>query len=372
VLGLKDAISDPESSPKRPVGTTGRWVPLAVAGLFALACVVGPGLIPDGHTPFLAGIGNLDAATVAAAGFSHTEPSNALSIPTWAIHFSSVYEYLFAMSLVWQLAETTNNERWKGMTWGMLPLHASGICACTYHIFYNQFQFLVTAQAGLTALGNITCMIAAYRIAASNGWSVAELNPFRKLPEDEGLASTPMVTSDSAAVAAPPLESNVVSGAKLVAVTLATSYIVKYGELGLDLPFQTNTVVPTLMIIGIPAITAYSYYQKSQTVDGQAPPAFSMEDVKAYGVAGTVAYILTELAFWVVAFPVAATALYQSTGHWPDVVNDTVDRAAVLGFIFAGANIARALVPLRFGAALALAPWVDANIIKRNTSSGNQ
>ena len=90
-----------------------------------------------------------------------------------------------------------------------------------------------------------------------------------------------------------------------------------------------------------------------------------MEDVKKYGVAGTVAYVLTELAFWAVAFPVASTALYQSTGHWPDVINDPVDRATVLGFIFAGANVARLLVPLRLGAALALAPWVDENIINR-------
>ena len=35
----------------------------------------------------------------------------------------------------------------------------------------------------------------------------------------------------------------------------------------------------------------------------------------------------------------------------------------MLAFIFAGANIARAFVPLRLGAALALAPWVDENIL---------
>lgn len=92
----------------------------------------------------------------------------------------------------------------------------------------------------------------------------------------------------------------------------------------------------------------------------------SMADVKKYGVSGTVAYILTELAFWAVAFPVASTALYQSTGHWPDIINDGTDRATVSGFIFAGANVARLLVPFRLGAALALAPWVDENVINRN------
>ena len=77
------------------------------------------------------------------------------------------------------------------------------------------------------------------------------------------------------------------------------------------------------------------------------------------------AYVLTELAFWAVAFPVASTLFYQSVGHWPDVINDGGDRAAVLASVFAGANIARLLVPLRFGAALALAPWVDENLINR-------
>jgi hypothetical protein len=92
----------------------------------------------------------------------------------------------------------------------------------------------------------------------------------------------------------------------------------------------------------------------------------TMADVKKYGVAGTVAYVLTELAFWVVAFPVAATALYKSTGHWPDVVNDNADRGAVLAFIFAGANVARLFVPVRLGVALSLAPWVDDNLLNRD------
>ena len=93
-------------------------------------------------------------------------------------------------------------------------------------------------------------------------------------------------------------------------------------------------------------------------------PAQTLEfaDVKKYGVAGTVAYVITELAFWILAFPAAAYALYNTTGHWPDL-SDNADRAAVLSFIFAGANVARLAVPLRLGAALALAPWVDENLI---------
>jgi hypothetical protein len=29
------------------------------------------------------------------------------------------------------------NEKWKGMTWGMMPLLGGALSACTYHFFYN-------------------------------------------------------------------------------------------------------------------------------------------------------------------------------------------------------------------------------------------
>lgn len=376
-------MTNPNPSPDT-IGK-GRLAAFGIAGLFAAACVLGPfSLGVEGHAPFLLGLGNLPTEFVQSLPFvTHNEPVNALSIPTWAIHFSSVIEYVFAMSLVWDFAETTRNPTWKGLTWGMLPLHASGVVACTYHFFYNDpsLQFLVTTQAGLTLLGNITLMIAAFRIASSNGWTLDEVNPWPRSNTSpvglvvDGVAALPLEVKEAT-------ESNQVLAAKLVALTLFASYAVKYGELGLDLPFTPNPAVATAMILGIPAITAYSFYSRS--AEGEKPtlsflnlgsgsngendgkPSLSMADIKKYGVAGTVAYVLTELAFWIVAFPVAATAMYQSSGHWPDVVNDTTDRAAVLAFIFAGANIARAFVPVRLGAALALAPWVDENILNRN------
>jgi len=90
----------------------------------------------------------------------------------------------------------------------------------------------------------------------------------------------------------------------------------------------------------------------------------TMDDVKKYGTAGTVSYVLTELIFWVVALPTEVFTFYNIEGRWPDW-SDGADEAAVLGFVFAASNIARLLLPLRFGAALALAPWVDANIMAR-------
>uniref|UniRef100_A0A7S1VXE7 Uncharacterized protein n=1 Tax=Grammatophora oceanica TaxID=210454 RepID=A0A7S1VXE7_9STRA len=376
VLGFQEASTTTE----KPNLGLGRTVSLGLAAAFAAACAVGPTLGFEAHSPFLFGLGNLPPETVASLPWvSHAEPENALSLPTWAIHFSSVFEFVFAMGAVWQFSKVTKNETWKGLTWGMLPLHASGICACTYHFFYNPsvLQILVTMQAGFTCLGNLTCAIAAFRIARSNGWSLEEVNPF---PKSE---TSPRGLKVEAAAAMPleiltdkPKEPTVALVGKLVGATLVTSYAVKYGELGLDLPFTPNLPVGLLLVFGIPALTAYNFYSDGAKENGGEAmfklPSFggdgeglSMADVKKYGVSGTVAYVLTELAFWAVAFPVASAALYKTSGHWPDVINDSSDRATVLGFIFAGANVARLLVPLRLGAALALAPWVDDNILSR-------
>lgn len=379
VLGFREAMTNPNySSSGSKYGNTPKIIGVVGALLFAAACATGTGLGFEVHSPFLFGIGNLPEDAVASLPFvMHSEPINALSIPTWAIHCSSVIEFLFAMDIIWKFAETTDNPKWKGLTWGMVPLHASGICACTYHFFYNpsSLQFLVELQAFFTLLGNTTVAIAAYRIAISNGWTLRELNPFPKSEvSPEGIAIDEAAAVPYNVVAAQ--ESDLVLFAKLTALTITGSYLIKYGELALDLPFSENGIAAGAIVFGVPAITSYLYYNRGKEEGGEeggfSLPKFggdgeglSMADVKKFGVSGTVAYILTELAFWAVAFPVASSALYQTTGHWPDVINDTTDRAAVLAFIFTGANIARLLVPVRLGAALALAPWVDENIINR-------
>jgi hypothetical protein len=57
---------------------------------------------------------------------------------------------LFLQGLVWQYAEVTGYERWKWLTWGMLPSLGSAMAACTWHFFYNssELEFLVVLQAG--------------------------------------------------------------------------------------------------------------------------------------------------------------------------------------------------------------------------------
>uniref|UniRef100_A0A7N0SYX8 Ycf49-like protein n=1 Tax=Kalanchoe fedtschenkoi TaxID=63787 RepID=A0A7N0SYX8_KALFE len=60
------------------------------------------------------------AAEISLLGSQLTEPANALSLPTWAIHVSSVAEWVIAMALVWQYAEKSGYESWKGLSWGMV------------------------------------------------------------------------------------------------------------------------------------------------------------------------------------------------------------------------------------------------------------
>lgn len=108
----------------------------------------------------------------AVAGEFH-EPPNALSLPTWAVHVSSVVEWITAMVLVWQYGEKSGNETWKGLSWGMVPALGGAMCACTWHFFYNaeSLEVLVALQAALTVLGNCSMCIAAFRIYKSQSRS---------------------------------------------------------------------------------------------------------------------------------------------------------------------------------------------------------
>jgi hypothetical protein len=89
---------------------------------------------------------------------------NALSIPTWMIHVSSVAEWIAAIWLIWTYGDVTNNRAWRILALAMLPALISAMCACTWHFFDNarSLQWLVTWQAATTVLGNITLLGAAW------------------------------------------------------------------------------------------------------------------------------------------------------------------------------------------------------------------
>jgi hypothetical protein len=277
----------------------------------ALSLLFDTGMTTAVHTPYLGGFMDLPPEWVAA--FSHhTEPDNALTVACWIIHWSSLVEFLVAMGFVWRWADLVGNQRWKGITWGLLPLHSSGITACTYHIFYNNVPLMVPLQAFLTLFGNTTAAYAAYRLAISNGWnpqsflseSTGGENMFLQQGRDDS-ANIPSDRSDKAweeeegtrklastmigivpnfennSLTAPPSligfedlgdalskDTDYTFLVKLFVGCAIASYVVKYAELQVDFPFWTSSeqrLLLALLFVFIPsALNAFKWYQRSR------------------------------------------------------------------------------------------------------------
>ena len=131
--------------------------------LFAAGTALVPAIShPSVHTKYLNGF--LDLPIAFESFGAHAEPDNALTIATWIIHVSSLVEFLVAMGFCWRWADLVKNPTWKSLTWGLLPLHSSGITACVSHLFYNQIALLVPLQAFLTCVGNTTVAYAAFTL----------------------------------------------------------------------------------------------------------------------------------------------------------------------------------------------------------------
>ena len=111
---------------------------------------------------------DFEASTSAFLGLPNPV-ADALSVPTWGVHIFSLVEWLLAMGLIWDYAECDrgDDKGWRMLTWGMLPLHASGICACTQHFFGNaaSLDWLVAAQGAFTMMGNVGMCVAAGELA---------------------------------------------------------------------------------------------------------------------------------------------------------------------------------------------------------------
>ena len=272
--GEKPAPSSSEGSPVLPI--IGGVAAVTVAATWAAA----GGSLGE-HSAYLGGMGNLPEG-VWTLGFA--EPANALSLPTWVIHLSSLGEWLVAMGLVWRLGAVTGNPRWKGLTWAMIPSHSSGVCACVYHLFYNapSLQFVVTLQALLTLVGNCTLAFAAWRLAESNGWTFA-LPTFGQAADAADAAGSDAPTS---AVAAAPVAAESAAAASAVdasggdakgllvilAWSIVGSYVVKYGETLLplfadglnDADSVVAPVAATLLIVAASSFNVWKWQQRSQ------------------------------------------------------------------------------------------------------------
>jgi hypothetical protein len=101
---------------------------------------------------------------------------NALSLPTWIVHVSSVLEWMAAMWFVWLFASVTQRPVWRWLAIAMLPALVSAMAACTWHLFDNNeaYAWLVTLQAAMTVMGNSTLCLAAWWIWRHEKQSSAE------------------------------------------------------------------------------------------------------------------------------------------------------------------------------------------------------
>jgi hypothetical protein len=282
VVAFRQALQGLERPDQPPPESATSYKPMMVlVGVGTLlACITAlvPAVAADTavHTPYLGGFLDLPA-TAADWVTRQPEPVNALSIPCWIIHVSSLVEFLVAMGFCWRWADVKGVPQWKGLTWGLLPLHSSGITACTYHFFYNQIPILIPLQAFLTLVGNTTAAYAAFRIARAEGWSSAD---FTFLPEawriepgldddDDQVTTIPKEVSQPGLVGFEDLGDALVADndysflVKLFAGCAVGSYVLKYGETWVDFPLDANVYAGLAFILVPSLLNAYKWSQRS-------------------------------------------------------------------------------------------------------------
>jgi len=283
VVAFRQALGSKEKGDPMPLTATS-WSPMTwlVVGLtiFASFTAIVPALLdPLVHTKYLGGFMDLPFSFESLG--ANPEPDNALSIATWIIHISSLVEFLVAMGFAWRWADITDNKTWKGLTWGLLPLHSSGITACTYHLFYNRIPFLVPIQAFLTCVGNTTAAIASYRIARSNGWKPEGVDEQWISIVDSITNSQSEVVPSGTNNSLPEGESESLVGfedlgqalagdndysflIKLFAGCAVSSYIIKYGETYFDFPYEANAYAGLAFIFIPSSLNAYKWYRRGK------------------------------------------------------------------------------------------------------------
>lgn len=235
VLALRDAIAGADDAP--PGERQQPWAPWVLLGgamgaLSAVSAAVPALASAPVHEPFLGGLGDLPAGLLP---LPHAEPANALSVPCWLIHTTSLIEWLAAMTYVWKWADVSGNPRWRGLVWAMIPLHSSGLCAVTYHVLYNSVYALLPLQAALTAVGNTCCAYAAWRVAAEGGWRFEGAVARWRDGGEDGAADTPAPAGAPASAQPRALSETALEAAPFIAelfgFCLLGCYVLKYGEL---------------------------------------------------------------------------------------------------------------------------------------------
>lgn len=177
-----------------------------------------------------------------------------------------------------------------------LPLHSSGITACTYHLFYNRIPILVPFQAFLTCVGNTTAAYAALRIALSNGWTppieqlraitqgkATDVTPTLGLPKEESRSLVGFEDLGDALAG----DNDYSFLLKLFGGCAAASYMyvlnlsrcikscgrasysvmsnrIKYGETFFDFPFDANVWLGLSVVLVPSSLNAFKWWKRSQ------------------------------------------------------------------------------------------------------------
>ncbi len=89
-----------------------------------------------------------------------------LSLGTWFIHITTLFEWMLAIVLITRLGEIRLNPGLKWLALAMLPNLASAMAAITWHLYDNaeSLKGLVVLQAALTTMGNTCLAIAAWNL----------------------------------------------------------------------------------------------------------------------------------------------------------------------------------------------------------------
>ena len=87
-----------------------------------------------------------------------------------------------------------------------------------------------------------------------------------------------------------------------------------------------------------------------------------LQQIKNAGLAGVIAYAITEVGFWAVSLVLVLGGYVALEKHLPDWSNQQ-EMGKLGAEAFAYVNVARFAAPLRIGLALGLTPWIQKSFL---------
>ena len=104
-------------------------------------------------------------------------------------------------------------------------------------------------------------------------------------------------------------------------------------------------------------------WQRQETIEEPEEEDLNpIEQIKKYGIAGGISYVLLEGVLWTVGAIGGVVIFYFASGHWPDVQNPE-DLGKLGAEAFAYNNLITVTLPIRVSVAVGFAPTVDEQIV---------